>query len=125
MRLHVAASSRDHRYQHSGTASHINKVLRDRRNLSRGIGLAALGLARAANAAPSGPSSVDQTVSQLRSQGYQVILNKVGTAPPNQCAVSAVRPGQTFSRTDSGVPGAGNDVITTVTNKTVYVDVKC
>ena len=43
---------------------------------------AALGLAGTANAAPSGPSSVDQTVSQLRSQGYQVILNKVGTAPP-------------------------------------------
>lgn len=86
---------------------------------------AALGLAGTANAAPSGPSSVDQTVSQLRSQGYQVILNKVGTAPPNQCAVNAVRRGQTFSRTDSGVPGAGNDVITTVTNKTLYVDVKC
>jgi hypothetical protein len=86
---------------------------------------AALGLAGTANAAPSGPSSVDQTVSRLRSQGYQVILNKVGTAPLNQCAVSAVRRGQTFSRTDSGVPGAGNDVITTVTNKTVYVDVKC
>ena len=48
---------------------------------------AALGLAGTANAAPSGPSSVDQTVSQLRSQGYQVILNKVGTAPRNQCAV--------------------------------------
>ena len=31
--------------------------------------------------------SVDQTVSQLRSQGYQVILNKVGTARLNQCAV--------------------------------------
>ena len=86
---------------------------------------AALGIAGTANAAPSGPSSVDQTISQLRSQGYQVILNKVGTAPPNQCAVSAFRRGQTFSRTDSGVPGAGNDVITTVTNKTVYVDVKC
>jgi hypothetical protein len=86
---------------------------------------AALGLAGTANANPSGMSSVDQTVSQLRSQGYQVILNKVGTAPLNQCAVSAVRRGQTFSRTDSGVPGAGNDVITTVTNKTVYVDVKC
>ena len=26
------------------------------------------------------------------------------------------------SRTDSGVPGAGSDVITTVTNKTVYVE---
>jgi hypothetical protein len=36
----------------------------------------------------------------------------------------AVRPGQTYSRTDSGVPGAGNDIYTTVTDKTVYVDVK-
>ena len=68
---------------------------------------------------------MDQTDSQLRSQGYQVILNKVGTAPPNQCAVSSVRLSQTFSRTDSGVPGAGSGVITIVTNKTVYVEVKC
>ena len=51
------------------------------------LAFAALGLAGTANAASSGPSSVDQTVSQLRSQGYQVILNKVGTAPLNQCAV--------------------------------------
>ena len=86
---------------------------------------AALGLAGAANAAPAGAATVDQTVSQLQADGYQVILNKVGTAPQHQCTVGAVRPGQTYSRTDSGVPGAGDDLITTVTNKTVYVDVKC
>ena len=86
---------------------------------------AALGLAGTANAAPSGPSSVDQTVSQLRSQGYQVVMNRVGTAPLDQCTISAVRPGQTFSRTDSGAPGAQDDIVTTVTNKTVYVDVAC
>jgi len=28
-------------------------------------------------------------------------------------------------RTDSGVPGADDDLVTTVTNKTVYVDVTC
>ena len=86
---------------------------------------AALGLAGTATAAPSGPSSVDQTVSQLRSQGYQVIVNRVGAARLDQCTVNAVRPGQTFSRTDSGVPGADDDIVTTVTNKTVYVDVAC
>ena len=86
---------------------------------------AALGLAGAAGAAPSGAPTVDQTVSQLKAGGYEVILNKVGTASLNQCAISAVRPGQTYSRTDSGVPGAGDDLVTTVTNKTVYVDVKC
>ena len=86
---------------------------------------AALGLAGTANAAPSVPSSVDQTISQLRSQGYQVVVNRVGTARLDQCTVSAVRPGQTFSRTDSGAPGADDDIVTTVTNKTVYVDVAC
>ena len=86
---------------------------------------AALGLAGAAGAAPAGAPTVDQTVSQLQAGGYEVILNKVGAAPLNQCAISAVRPGQTYSRTDSGVPGAGNDLITTVTGKTVYVNAKC
>ena len=86
---------------------------------------AALGLAGAANAAPAGPASVDQTISQLQARGYQVILNKFGSAPLGQCAVSAVRPGQTYSRTDSGAPGAGDDLITTVTGMTVYVDANC
>jgi hypothetical protein len=86
---------------------------------------AALAPAGIANAAPAGPAPVDQTVSQLQADGYQVIVNKVGTAPLTQCAVSAVRPGQTYSRTDSGAPGAQDDLITTVTEKTVYVDLAC
>jgi hypothetical protein len=86
---------------------------------------AALGLAGNANAAPSGSPSVNASVSQLRAQGFEVIVNRIGTAPSDQCTVGAVRPGQTFSCTDSGVPGAGDDLVTTVTNKTVYVDVSC
>ena len=86
---------------------------------------AALGLAGTASAAPSGLSSVDATVSQLRAQGYAVILNRTGTAPVDQCTVTEVRPGQTFSRTDSGAPGANNDLVTTVMAKTVFVDVAC
>lgn len=53
-----------------------------------------------------------------------MIVNKVGTKPLDQATEIAVRPGQTYSRTDSGVPGAGTDVITTVTERTVYVDVQ-
>jgi hypothetical protein len=85
----------------------------------------ALGLTATANAAPSGLSSVESTVNQLKSQGYQVVVNRVGTAPLDQCTIQAVRPGQIYSRTDSGVPGSHNDVITTVTDKTVYIDVAC
>ena len=89
------------------------------------LAAAALGLTATANAAPSGPSPVDATIYQLGAQGFEVIVNRVGTAPLQQCTVSAVRPGQTFSRTDSGAPGAGDDLVTTVISKTVYVDISC
>jgi hypothetical protein len=89
------------------------------------IALAALAFAATAHAAPSGVVTAAQTVGQLQSKGFDVIVNKVGAAPLDQCVVDAVRPGQTFSRMDSGAPGAMNDIVTTVTAKTVYVDVSC
>jgi hypothetical protein len=92
--------------------------------IASGLAAAILGLASPAQAAPSGPGNAEQTISQLQAQGYNVIVNRIGSAPLDQATVVAVRPGQTFSRTDSGAPGAGNDVVTTVTGRTVYVDVK-
>ena len=89
------------------------------------LSAAGLTLAATAVAAPSGPSSVDQTVTQLKADGYTVIVNKVGAAPADQCTVAAVRPGQTYSRADSGTPGAQDDIYTTVTGKTVFVDLAC
>lgn len=89
------------------------------------IASAALGLAGVAGAAPSGAADASQTVSQLQARGFDVIVNKLGTAPLDQCVVSSVRPGQTFSRMDSGSPGAMDDIVTTVTAMTVYVDVAC
>jgi hypothetical protein len=88
---------------------------------------AALGLTTTAGAAPSGASDVDTTVNQLRAKGFDVIVNRTGTAALEQCTVSAVRPGQTFSRSDtgSGQPGSAFDIVTTVTGKTVYVDIVC
>ena len=48
---------------------------------------AALGLSSTANAAPSALSSAKSTVSQLKSQGYHVVVNRVGTAPLDQCTI--------------------------------------
>jgi hypothetical protein len=89
------------------------------------IATAALGLAGTAAAAPSGAVDASQVIGQLQARGFDVIVNKLGTAPLDQCVVSAVRPGQTFSRMDSGAPGAMDDIVTTVTARTVYVDVAC
>jgi hypothetical protein len=85
---------------------------------------AALGLAPPATAVPSGPGSPQDTVDTLQSQGYKVILNKVGSAPLQQCAVTAVRPGTDITHrvSDSGrQEGSVAEVLYT----TVYVDVKC
>ena len=89
-----------------------------------GLAAAILGLAAPADAAPTGPGNAQDTVNALEAQGYHVIVNRLGSTPLDQATVVAVRPGQSFSRTDSGVPGAGNDLITTVTGKTVYIDVR-
>ncbi|MBE1546622.1 hypothetical protein GGC64_000630 [Mycobacterium sp. OAS707] len=89
------------------------------------LGAAASGFAGTATAAPSAAADASQTISQLRASGFEVIVNKLDTAPLDHCVVSAVRPGQTFSRMDSGAPGAMDDIVTTVTAMTVYVDVAC
>lgn len=91
------------------------------------LAAAGIGLAGSANAAPMGPD-VSQTVESLMSEGFHVIVNKTGNAPLEQCAVAGVRPGQTYTRMESEIPGPsdrGVGIVTTVTGKTVYLDVAC
>jgi hypothetical protein len=84
--------------------------------VASGLAAAILGLASPAQAAPTGPGNAEQTISRLEAQGYHVIVNRMGSAPLDQATVVAVRPGQTYPRTDGAVTG--------VTGRTVYVDVK-
>jgi len=89
--------------------------------LAGGLAAAVIGLASPADAAPSGPGSAQDTISQLQQQGYNVIVNRIGDTPLDQATVVAVRPGQTHETTDSR---GGGSIKTTVTSQTVYVDVK-
>jgi hypothetical protein len=86
--------------------------------------LAMFGLTATANAAPAGPSTVDATIQELQMQGFDVIVNRIGDGPQEQCTVGAVRPGQEYTRFDSGTPGA-NGPVSTLVGKTVYVDIIC
>ena len=81
-----------------------------------------LGLAAPALAAPTGPGNAQDTINKLEAQGYTVIVNRLGSSPLEQASVVAVRPGQTYSRTDHS--GPGDDLSTKLLSKTVYVDVK-
>jgi hypothetical protein len=82
----------------------------------------AVALTAVATAAPSGPSQVDQTIRTLEASGYDVTVNRTGAAPLSECTVSAIRPGHTVSTQDSR---GGGSINTTITSRTVYVDVAC
>jgi hypothetical protein len=90
--------------------------------VATGLAAAVIGLAGPAAAAPSGPGNAQQTINELQADGYNVIVNRVGSAPLDQATVVSVRPGQTYVRTDRS--GPGDDLVTHTTNKTVYVDVR-
>ncbi|MCW2513320.1 MAG: hypothetical protein JWR11_2362 [Mycobacterium sp.] len=89
------------------------------------VAVAMVAVTPSVNAAPAGPASIDDTITQLQQGGYGVIVNRFGDLQREQCTIAAVRPGHTYSRTDSGAPGAGDDLVTTVMDKTVYVDLSC
>ena len=86
---------------------------------------AGIASAAAANAAPSGNPTADAVVMQLQAQGNTVVVNRTGSHPLSQCTVTSVHPGQTYTRYDSGYPGAQNDPMTQVVSMTVYVDAQC
>jgi hypothetical protein len=83
----------------------------------------ALGMPGAATAAPSGPSSVDDTVASLQAEGYTVIVTRLSGVDSPNCSVSAVRPGQQITQ-ETPTGGRGNHARQIVSN-TVYVDLRC
>jgi hypothetical protein len=68
--------------------------------LAGGLTAAVLGVAAPAGAAPTGPGNAQETINQLQADGYNVIVNRIGTTPLDQATVVAVRPGKTYSRTE-------------------------
>jgi hypothetical protein len=87
-----------------------------------GLAAATLGLAAPAMAAPSGAGSAQDTINTLQAHGYRVILNKVGSAPLDQCTVASVRPGRQI--TEPRTLSSGN-LEEHVLYTTVYVEANC
>lgn len=96
------------------------------------LAAAAIGFC-AAVAAPAGLASAEEsateTIQRLQSQGYTVTLDKIGTAPIDQCVVTSVRNPQTTSQLVPYVgPGLGGDrriLVPQVTSQTVSVSLNC
>lgn len=104
------------------------------RNISACVGVvaAALGLgfvvSGSASAAPSSEVSARDTISQLESEGYRVIVSRVGSGSMDDCSVSAVRQGRSVTGPQPPLAAAGMTVLgpgQVLQYTTMHVDLIC
>ena len=85
-------------------------------------------------AAPAGLASAEespgQLISRLQSEGYTVNIDRVGTAPLDQCTVTNVRnPQQVTQWVPYTGPGRGRDgdrvLVQVVTSQSISVTLNC
>jgi hypothetical protein len=89
-----------------------------------GIAAAACGAIAAPAAIASAAESAELTIAQLEAQGFDVKINRIGSAPLNQCVVTDVR--NPRERTEF-VPVLGDDngVVPVVVDRNITVTVNC
>ena len=88
-----------------------------------GIAAAACGAIAAPAAIASAAESADLTIAQLEAQGFDVKINRIGSAPLDQCVVTDVR--NPRERTEF-VPVLGGDgVVPVVVDRNITVTVDC
>jgi hypothetical protein len=95
------------------------------------VAAAAIGVSCAA-LAPAGLAAAEtaqETISRLQSQGYTVTIDRIGTAPIDDCTVTSVRNPQSVSQLVPYIgPGRGGDrtiLVPQVTSQTISVSLNC
>ncbi|NKZ15284.1 hypothetical protein HGA11_30370 [Mycolicibacterium septicum DSM 44393] len=91
-------------------------------------GVAVLGVMGGSTAIASAEETAQQVISRLKSEGYTVTIDKIGTAPLDQCTVTSVRNPQQVSQLVPYVgPGLGGDriLVPSITSQTVSVSLNC
>jgi hypothetical protein len=86
-----------------------------------GIAAAACGLITLPAAIASAQESAQLTISTLEAQGFDVKVNRIGSAPLNQCVVTDI--GNVRNRTE--LVRRGDDLIEVVAQRNITVTADC
>jgi hypothetical protein len=78
-----------------------------------------------ATAEPTPSGNAYQTIGVLEDEGYNVIIDRVGNAPTNQCIVTSVRNPQAQTRTFWVDEGKHRRVVTVVVSRSINVTLNC
>jgi hypothetical protein len=84
--------------------------------------LAPAGLAMAE---PTQVGNAYATIGTLEGEGYDVIIDRVGSAPLNQCIVTSVRNPQEQTRTFFVDEGKHRRLVTVVVSRSINVSLNC
>jgi hypothetical protein len=90
--------------------------------ITAGVMLASAGIAAAE---PTQVGNAYQTIATLEDEGYDVIIDRVGNAPLNQCLVTSVRNPQTQTRTFWVDEGKRRRLVTVVVSRSINVTLNC
>jgi hypothetical protein len=78
-----------------------------------------------ATAEPTPSGNAYQTIGVLEDEGYNVIIDRVGNTPTNQCIVTSVRNPQTQTRTFWVDEGKHRRLVTVVVSRSINVTLNC
>ena len=87
-----------------------------------GVILAPAGFAAAD---PIKPGNAQTTIGELEATGYDVVIDRVGSAPINQCIVTSVRNPQVVTETIAVGRGEDRELITVVKSRSITVSLNC
>ena len=89
---------------------------------SIGIAIAPAGVA---TAKPPPGGNAYQTIGQLESAGYDVVIDRVGSAPIGECFVTNVRNPQQVTQTYAVGKGEDREYVTVVVSRSITVSLNC
>ncbi len=93
------------------------------------VSVAAVAVIGAPASMASAEETAQETISRLQSEGYTVNIDKIGTAPLDQCTVTSVRNPQQITQwvpyTGPGRNGNDRVLIPVVISQTVSVSLNC
>jgi len=78
-----------------------------------------------ASADPTTSGGAEQTIASLESEGYDVIVDRVGDGDLSQCEVTDVRHPQTLTQTIVTGHDHNREVVTVVVSKSIHVTLDC
>jgi hypothetical protein len=90
--------------------------------VAAGVVLASGGIA---TAQPIAPGNAWATIAQLEDAGYDVNVDRVGSAPYEDCIVTSVRNPQDITRTFWVGKGKDREQVTVVVRRTITVSLNC